>query len=172
MTVEATLRWPHLTTEGCSKVQAIVTFSLNTEFSQKIPKYDDASQEKCRFSLCVLPSSLLRNYFLTFVIPSRKAASTVEGHSNESFLNFHYHLFGRVFHNKIIFLRISEKLLMYPTSWGLTKTWKGTERPSLPPSFHRWRNHGPDRPKNLPNILRIRMAKLEPKQDNLLYSLP
>lgn len=163
MTVEATLRWPHRTTEGCSKGQAIVTFSLNTDFSQKSRKYDDASQKKCCFSLRVLPASLLRNYFFSLVIPSRKAASTVEGHSNESFLNFHYHLFWRVFHNKIIFLRISEKLLMYPTSRGLTKTWKGTERPSLSPSFHRWRNHGPDRPKNLHNILHIRMAKLEPK---------
>lgn len=118
VTVEAMLRWPHLTTEACSKVQAIVTFSLNMEFSQKIHKDDDASHEKCCFPLCVFPSSLLRNFF-SFVIPSRKAACTVEGHSNESFLNFHYHLFWRVFHNKIIFLRISEKLLMYPTSRGL-----------------------------------------------------
>lgn len=86
-TVEAMLRWPRLPAEGCSKVQAIVTFSLNMEFSRKIHKYDDASYEKRCFSLCVLPASLLRNDFFCFVIPSWKGASIMEGHSEKTYSN-------------------------------------------------------------------------------------
>lgn len=65
-TVEATLSWPCLATEGRSGAQAIVAFPLHTESSQKIPKYDDASQEQCCFSLCAFPPSLPRNDFCSF----------------------------------------------------------------------------------------------------------
>lgn len=51
-TADAMLRWPCLTTKRWSKVQATVTSSWNMEFSQKISKYDDASYEKCCFSVC------------------------------------------------------------------------------------------------------------------------
>lgn len=86
-TVEAALSWPCLATEGCSEVQAIVTCSLNVGFSRKCHRYDDASYEKCGFSVLPRLHSWETSSGLS---PRRRGASTVEGHSektdsNESF---------------------------------------------------------------------------------------